>query len=227
MLVRNLSINQESEGRFKTVQLELLASRLEDSRILEKIMSGSVREISISPYIKPKETWDMEAKSIAMNPCAETEINYASGHVLDTSKYFYTGKISPRQFKQEYKAEFMETNTTPHTLRANNNKVNNLITVHGSQMTGTLKVEDEIATLRVELPGILPDDVEIKQIDNMLRIRVLSESNDKRDPDTLTPSNRQLYLILADEETVDLVDLELGLLTITIDRNRYIETFGV
>ncbi len=142
----------------------------------------------------------------------------------------------PRQMGKTYASyEFlkergipMTDNNTPHSLRIDRNSNSNEVNVSGDSLSGRLIVTDETGTLRVQMPGVPLNRLEVRQIDNILRIRVNpAEDAVKIDPYTQRSNVRELSLILAPEEEITDVNLALGILEISIDRGREIVDFEV
>ncbi len=137
-------------------------------------------------------------------------------------------------FAEEYARQFNEGNkmdkiTTPHTSRVDEQMGRtSQVNVSGNGLTGILTVGDEEATLRATLAGVPTERLEVRKIDNRLRVRVLPEDGEPEiDYMSQRANYKQLDLILAPEETVNDVTLALGILEITIDRGREIEDFEV
>lgn len=160
------------------------------------------------------------------NPCKEILLydNYRDG-------------IHPKQFKQEYLAEWNinmsneKDLTTPHTERAGRdpyNSLRNKVSVSGYGLSGQLTIEDEEATLKINVPGIESNRIQVTRIDSTLRVRVAPEAG-ATDFNIVTQSSNteQLELILADYEDIKSVNLALGVLTVTIERNRDIIHYEV
>ena len=84
-----------------------------------------------------------------------------------------------------------------------------------------MEVRDETATLRVELPGVPKDRIEVKMIENTLRIRVQPAPNEREfDIYNQQDNVRQLVVLLSEFEEPREVKLELGILTVEINRGR-------
>ena len=138
----------------------------------------------------------------------------------------YTRKIAEKQFKEEYKAEFMMENNTPHTERKCGYE--GTIGLSGNGLVGSITLTDEEVTLIVDVPGVEEDLIEIKQIDNILRIRVNPENPEEFSVERQSyPKARELQMILTGREKVEDVLLDLGRLTISLNRGREVTTFEV
>lgn len=112
-------------------------------------------------------------------------------------------------------------NSTPDTRRADPGERKSEIMISGNQLTGELRIEDETATLKVVMPGVPKDELEVRRIDNTLRIRI--NPKDKRSEysyASLSNNIRQLYVNLHPDDVVGDVRLALGILTVEIDLDR-------
>lgn len=151
--------------------------------------------------MKPRET----------NPC--NEIIFGKCH------------MDYEQFKQEYKAEFIMEEVKPHSERVNKYGNSNGI-VSGDGLSGKFNVTDEEVTLIVDVPGVDENLIEIKQIDNVLRIRLNPENPEEFDIMRQSyPQVKELQMILTDREKVEDVHLDLGRLTISLNRGREVTTY--
>lgn len=135
-------------------------------------------------------------------------------------------KAVEKQFETEYKAEFTMDNNTPHTERKTGYE--GTIGLSGNGLIGSITLTDEEVTLIVDIPGVEENLIEIKQIDNILRIRVNPENPEEFCVERQSyPKTRELQMILTDREKVEDVLLDLGRLTISLNRGREVTTFEV
>lgn len=234
-----------SHDECTTADLSLYLTDKADKEILAKILNGAKAEVSMSFKHEQQKSAELErwndevltldemAAKVPMNPCRKIIMktrNLGKTHSVDALRYnFGLPALDPIKFRQEYEAELMNNNKTPHTSQVDETAGRTAdIRVNGSGLTGQYKVTDETATLRVEMPGVAPERVEIKRIDNLLRIRVQEPDEGEINIINCIPKPpRQLYLVLADEETVEETEFEFGVLTVVVERNRHVEEYSV
>ena len=116
-----------------------------------------------------------------------------------------------------------KSDSRPHTQRVpeDSRRPVHEVNVMGYRMSGKMEVRDETATLRVELPGVPKDRIEVKMIENTLRIRVQPAPNEREfDIYNQQDNVRQLVVLLSEFEEPREVKLELGILTVEINRGR-------
>ena len=172
------------------------------------------------------------------NPCREVILassKVGKSHYMNALGYH----LEPKLFRREYPATFYEGNKimnneqrdmTPHSERPEDpyGYTRAGISIGGQGLTGRAVVTDDEVVLTIEMPGVDAERVKVRRLDTTLRVRVLPDG-DVEDEDTLTqrPKLRELNYLLADYEKVDNVDLDLGVLTIYISRERDIEDYEI
>lgn len=145
-------------------------------------------------------------RNVVTNPC--NEISIEEGNTIKMSN---------------------EVNTTPHSRRKNTDPYSGdrgKIRIDGRGLNGLADVSDLNVVITMEIPGIEKEQVKVRRIDDILRVSVIPEI-DEYDVRTQRSNTRTLEYILDPLETVDAIELELGVLTIVTDRGADVEDYEI
>lgn len=161
--------------------------------------------------------WD--GVNIHTNPCAE--IMLPKNNSLS---------VCPDGWYRDLKKKEPKMSNTPHSERNADQglRSDNTINVSsGRDLTGILKINDEDMTLTVTMPGVEEKRLQVRRIDNLLRIRVMPKEGEEFDVYKNKVNNKELTLVMTAEEEITDVTLALGILTVSINRGREIEDLTV
>lgn len=243
MRIQEFSCETAHDYGPKTYKIVAYLDAINEKPIIDKIVNGSLGqyvEIAL-PKAEPMK------QNINYNPCAEVilpimdpRISSEIGKKLakEYDKRWvekYKSTLSPTQFDKEYKAEFLMEDKVrqapmPHSLRVGelNGKYMNgdVVTVQGYGIAGKAEVRDEQVRVTFNVPGIEPDQLKVQRINDTIRITKL-KNNGEEDYDPFQQSVTHATYYLADNETIEDVFLDLGVLTIIIDRNAEVEEYSL
>lgn len=177
---------------------------------------------------------------IPTNPCREMVAFNRSYYEYKPIKNSWEKDWGSPQFSKEFLAEYIEgtwnmgdntvDNKTPHSERLSvlGLSYGGQQMLTGKGLSAKVDIEDESVTLSIDLPGVEYDRISVRRLDSTLRVQVFPEDpSDTYDLRTQSSTTRTLEYILAEYEHVEDIELDLGVLSIHIARDRDIEDFDI
>ncbi len=221
----------------KTMEYKAIDAKALDSEVLRKMVTEAA-EKEFQRKVAHLMTYEKIIRPLdGLVSGIEPSLYQRDRLHTDKIMMFSTPRQSGKTMMDEYSmnlltnpcSEIMMTdNNTPHSQRVTDGS-NSSINVQGRGITAKLTFTDETMLATISIPGVAPERVEMRQIDNRLRIRINpleSELKDVYGFEQPSPVREVTIVLTAEEEVID-TKLALGVLEISIDRGREVQDFAI